>query len=98
MHVKNICYTIKNLGDISKYTGKTDIQQPAVAKLYRENYTNYTYLLNATASWLQPAVINFDVSPQRERDSHSDPCYITIIGKSFLETLVISRLGILPHF
>ena len=33
----------------------------AAANLYRKSYT----LLDAAAFWLQPAVVNFDVSPKR---------------------------------
>ena len=49
------------LGEASKLSGCSHhIQQPAAAKLYRKSYT---LLLNAAAFWLQPAVMNFDVSP-----------------------------------
>ena len=36
------------------------IQQAAAANLFRKSYT---YLLNAAAFWLQPAVIRYDVLP-----------------------------------
>ena len=50
------------IGETSKFTGCSfHIQQPAAANLYRKSYT---YMLNAAASWLQPAVMNVDVSPK----------------------------------
>ena len=39
----------------------------AAANLYRKSYTQ---LLNAAAFWLQPAVMNFDVSPYRDVCTH----------------------------
>ena len=52
------------LGETSQFIGlSTHIQQPAAAKLYRESYTQ---LLDAAAIWLQPLVMNFDVSPYRK--------------------------------
>ena len=52
---------VVGLGETSKFNGGSPhIQQPAAANLYRKSNT---YLLNAAAFWLQPAVTDFDVFP-----------------------------------
>ena len=59
---------------MSKFTGcSLHIQQLAAANLYRKSYIQ---VLNAAAFWLQPAVMNFDVTPKKVLISKS--VYISI--------------------
>ena len=57
-------------GDVKIHWLQPHIQQPAAANLYRKSYTQ---LLNAAAFWLQPTVMNFDVSPYRDVCTHFRP-------------------------
>ena len=60
-------------GDVKLIGCSTHIQQPAAANLNRDSYTQLIY---AAASWLQPVVMNFYVSPKERHHRGIDlRCY-----------------------
>ena len=81
------------LGETSKLIGcSLHIQQPAAANLYRKCYT---LLLKPAAFWLQPAVMNVDVSPYSStQDYNIIKPLIWLLNVTFYNT--INRLYFNP--